>query len=279
VRTFNAFLIVVAGLISTSFAGPHDKVPDKVGEADDDHGNVKWVAKASWSEKEQNWEYARFLTNRDEARRCRVAWKFGKERILTTLPPASPDHSAKRVSVEVSSDGSKDVDGTLEYNGGLALGDAKKEASVWSGKRDSSNTKSITGSALLGFVSHLGDAVEDVEFTCSSNITQDSTSKNAKIEYTIRARHKLTHTAADAIRIRWIAGDGLEQFAGYLKGAKGYEPECRAIKIPDGADRLTVFQSDTVKKTQLQAGAIQIIDRKSLSVLAEAPMAVLFPAD
>jgi hypothetical protein len=272
-RTALVLALVLLAFLSSAVATDRPMHPDKIGEADDTHGSIAWRSSATQAA-DGSWDYARCVTNRSTERRCRIVWTVGGEHVLTNLPEAQNQPVEKRVHVENNEDGPKPADGKIAYNGGPAAGDGKKDAPVWSPKKETKSVKGTSGTANLGFV--MDGRVEEVELTCKSKVGGQR--RDMVIEYTIQLRARGGPNTINDVRIRWASSETRE-LARLLRSANSYDFVSEALRAPAEELPVFTFKATGITNAERRAAAIQILNATGKEILAEAPMSVVVPVE
>lgn len=278
----DAFL-AVASLAVIAFAPVHaatdqgERKEEKKGDVDDVNGNLAWRAAAHRKTDSKSWEYARFATNRSTTHRCRIWWKYGGDEIKSLLPMAKDKNpTEKRLSSETDEDAPKDINGELRYNGGRAPGEGKKDAAVWSPRREGKPSRSVKATAELGF------EVEKTYYELAVNATSRSDPDKGEIEYELTVAKGKDSEGVAAVNLLWTPFEKSQPMVKEaLAGVREYDAATGTFKI-----RLDEQQSVAIKFTvrgakviDKVAGAIRLYlptDTLKRQVLAEAPMPLLF---
>lgn len=238
--------------------------PDRKGEVDNGNGNISW--KSSVTEHfDGTFTYHRSVTNRSGDMNCRVTWKFGNVSNSSTIPPQKT-----YVLFEGNYDISPtEVRGTITYNGGKDVGEAKADAPVWTQKATlGTKSKSSSCDAVVGF--EFGK--KTVELAIKSETKVVSFQLESEITYKLEIKPPLPAE----VKVRWTSILS-EPFKEQAPGSV-YNDSEKTIQF-ENDNKSSVF-STTIKIPALQPvfvdGTVQILTLDGI-ILAEASVPSLGP--
>ncbi len=276
-------IALTLGLLPVSFGAERKK--DKEGSANDQHGKLSW--RSSAVESDRVWIYGRYATNKESARKCRIRWECGKQKIQTTLPPAPMQGNPEETELCTISheDGPKESEGTLYYNGGAVAGEEKKEAAVWYPTKLNVSA-AVKSSAILGF--EKGEQFYELAISATSKLAE-----GGKYTYTLSINStKRAAGKAEGFLLRWTATDSLtirkaleESKAVAFNSKENY---FKLDKTVDGKAQVIAFDFQTKEKLAVQETEVLVLDPGLLAkgkefvkdgVLARAPLPAHAPSE
>jgi hypothetical protein len=261
-------LMFVAGT-SGSLREPKET---KDGNCNDDHGNLTWESSADPSTKNDDWKYARSVTNQSKKLRCHVAWEnrssgFKWKSTLETEEKQNPGTFSTDLPPE-------DADGKITYDGGKQAGDASTSAPAWVPKtKQAASSSHFSAEADVAFELHGG--IVKIHINGSSDVKKDAALIHYLIDLGPVTGEKVIGTSD--IRFRWTTagkmfkppltelGDeiGNEEIVSFKENKSGMSFSFSATaKVPDQ------------KSPSLLVGSLQVLDRKG-TVIGEAPLPAL----
>jgi len=165
------FFLVVLALLVALAAAPREPKEKKEGNCKDNHGDLQWESSASPSAKNDDWNYARSVTNRSKTMRCKIIWENSKsgfkwKSILESEDQQNPGTFSTPIPPE-------DEDGTMTYDGGKAAGDGSGPAPAWVPLvKQAASSPDFSADADLAF--ETGDKLHRIHVKGSSSSPKDS---------------------------------------------------------------------------------------------------------